>query len=121
MAKSDLERQFLEVWWRMCAYHEVEFPDPVRELQFHPTRRWRFDFAWPTVNVAVEIDGGSWIGGRHSTGLGMQQDHEKHNAAVVCGWKVLRYTGAMLRRQHDVFEEICHAMGALDHVEQSDW
>ena len=30
----------------------------VREHRFHPTRRWRFDFAWPKLLFAVKVYGG---------------------------------------------------------------
>ena len=36
---------------------------PIR----HPTRRWRFDFAWPDPMVAVEIEGGLYQSGRHQS------------------------------------------------------
>lgn len=65
---------------------------PVRELKFHPTRRWRFDFAWPDQMVAVEIEGGTWSGGRHNRGTGFESDCDKYNAAALAGWSVLRFT-----------------------------
>lgn len=65
---------------------------PIRELKFHPTRKWRFDFAWPERWLAVEIDGGTWVNGRHNRPQGMKADAEKMNAAVLAGWRVLRFT-----------------------------
>lgn len=72
-------------------------PAPTRELVFAPPRKWRLDFAWPELKVAVEIDGGTWIGGRHSTGAGLDRDYEKHNAAALMGWTVLRFSTTLLR------------------------
>lgn len=69
---------------------EFGVPAFVTEHQFHPTRRWRFDFAWPAHKVALEIDGGSGGYGRHSRPGGMRKDHEKFNTAAVMGWRVLR-------------------------------
>ena len=63
-----------------------------REYRFHPTRRWRFDFAWRVEGVAVEIEGGTYVHGRHTRGEGFAQDCEKYNAAAILGWKVLRFT-----------------------------
>lgn len=64
---------------------------PVREHRFHLTRRWRFDFAWPDIKVAVEVEGGTWGGaGRHTRGSGFMADCQKYNAATLAGWRVLR-------------------------------
>lgn len=67
-------------------------PEPVAELQFHPTRKWRFDWCWPTRMVALEVEGGIWTRGRHTRGQGYLQDIDKYNAAQLLGWKVLRTT-----------------------------
>jgi hypothetical protein len=37
---------------------------PTREYVFAPPRKWRFDFAWPDIKLAVEINGGIWNNGR---------------------------------------------------------
>ena len=66
------------------------------EYGFHPTRRWRFDFAIPTERIAIEVEGGVWSGGRHGTGSGFSADCEKYNAATIEGWSVLRYTSKTL-------------------------
>ena len=68
-----------------------------QEYRFHKVRRWRFDFAWPQLHFAVEIDGGTWNGGRHVTGAGFQADAEKMNSAVLEGWFVMRFTGTQVR------------------------
>jgi len=77
-----------------------KLPEPVRQVPVIPTRRWRFDFAWwygpPEVKVAVEVDGGSWIAGRHTRGAGFESDCEKLNEAALAGWKVLRVTPKMI-------------------------
>ncbi|MEX3555278.1 MAG: hypothetical protein VB131_01155 [Burkholderia gladioli] len=71
--------------------------EPVREYRFDASRRWRFDFCWPDVGVAVEIEGGIWSGGRHTRGSGFEADAVKYNAAAMQGWRVLRFTGGMVR------------------------
>ncbi len=71
---------------------------PVREYQFCKGRRWRFDFAFPEQMVAIEVEGGTWNGGRHTRGSGYEKDLEKYNAATALGWKVYRYTTAMVIR-----------------------
>jgi hypothetical protein len=72
-------------------------PTPERELAFHPKRRWRFDLAWPAPQLAVEIEGGTWVNGRHSRGKGFENDCEKGNEAMLAGWSLLRVTEGMIR------------------------
>ena len=62
----------------------------VKEFRYHPTRRWRFDYAIPAKKVAVEVDGGVWTGGRHINPAGYINDMEKLNTAASMGWLVLR-------------------------------
>lgn len=71
-------------------------PQPVREHRFHPTRRWRFDFAWPAHLLALEIDGATWSQGRHTRGKGYRDDCVKLNEAALLGWRVLRVTSDMV-------------------------
>ncbi len=91
MKKSKLEQTF-DHYLRLLA---SDLPKPKQEYRFHPTRRWRFDNAWPKEKIAVEIDGGQWKrgGGRHNS----DGDREKLNEAAVLGWRVLRFSGTMLR------------------------
>lgn len=66
----------------------------VREYKFDPVRKWRFDFAFVKEKVAVEIDGGVFLGakGGHTSGVGYTSNCEKGNAAVLQGWRVLHFT-----------------------------
>ena len=68
----------------------LQLPAPVLEHRFHATRRWRFDLAWTAQKIAVEIDGGGWVNGRHSRGAGIEKDSEKFNEAILLGWRVFR-------------------------------
>lgn len=71
--------------------------EPEWEYRFHPTRRWRFDLAWPAERIAIEVDGGTWVGGRHTSGAGFAKDCEKLNCATLLGWQVYRFTTTMIR------------------------
>lgn len=77
--------------------HAAGLPTPEREVRFHPKRRWRFDLAWPVPQLAVEIEGGTWVNGRHSRGKGFEQDCDKGNEAMLAGWSLLRVTEGMVR------------------------
>jgi hypothetical protein len=72
-------------------------PQPETEYRFHNTRKWRFDLAWPAQKIACEVEGGTWINGRHSRGSGFMADCEKYNEAALYGWAVLRVTGEHIR------------------------
>jgi very-short-patch-repair endonuclease len=70
---------------------------PMREVVFciHG-RKWKFDLCWQEQRVAVEVDGGTWSGGRHTRGAGFKEDCIKLNHAAREGWKVLRFTTDMV-------------------------
>jgi very-short-patch-repair endonuclease len=74
-------------------------PAPREEYEFHNSRKWRFDFAWPSARLAVEVDGGTWLpgGGRHNRARGFQADLRKLNEAALCGWTVIRADSDMVR------------------------
>ena len=75
-----------------------DMPQPETEYRFHSKRRWRFDFAWPGLMLAVEVEGGQWVNGRHNrAGAGYEGDLEKYNAAALAGWRVLRFSGDMVK------------------------
>lgn len=67
-------------------------PMPVREYKFHPDRKWRIDFAWPSHKLAIEIEGGVWTRGRHIRGKGFLNDMEKYNELARMGWCLFRFT-----------------------------
>ena len=114
MSKSTLEAAFLTWWTRLAR----DYPEPVREYRFaraavgdppHPPARpgirrrleeaglrdWRADFAWVEEGLLVEIDGGQHApgGGRHAG----DDDKHKRNDAVLLGWRVLHFSGQMLK------------------------
>jgi len=70
----------------------------VKEYRFHPTRKWRFDYAFVEHKIAIEVDGGVWINGRHNRAAGYVKDLEKFNAAAAMGWVVIKYTPEQLYR-----------------------
>lgn len=91
-AMSNLERTF-ETLWKQLGGVALD-----REHRFHEKRRWRFDFAHLPSKTAIELDGGTWSGGRHVRGKGFEQDCIKINTAVSLGWRVFRLTSTMLKK-----------------------
>jgi len=84
----------------------------MREHRFDSTRRWRFDFAWIEKMLAVECEGGTFTRGRHTRGAGFEKDCEKYNAAVLAGWRVLRFTASMID-SGDAVEKIKKALRSI--------
>lgn len=107
--RSHLADKFVDIWrvFGDCPYEMVE------EYQFHPERKWRFDFCWPCRMVAAELDGGVHTGGRHTRGKGFENDVEKLNAATSMGWVVLRFTARDLakKRQTQTVDLVRTALG----------
>lgn len=68
----------------------------VPEYYFARPRRWRFDLAYIDSMIAIEIEGGGWVHGRHVRGSGFAKDLEKYNEALCLGWRVLRVDGNMI-------------------------
>ena len=106
--------QFAAHWAMLGAanWEGEEYPTFEKEYTFdkrenrmvgysmHKSREWRFDFAWPDVLVAVEIDGGVFMpkGGRHNRGATYALDCEKLNTAIAMGWVVFRLTDREISR-----------------------
>ena len=103
-AAGDLYGVFLAVG-------QAGFPPPVPEVRFHPGRHWRFDWAWPWHEVALEREGGcfvkdkcpncSWhrttFKSRHHDRKGYEADLAKYNEAARMGWLLVRVTPPMIR------------------------
>ena len=93
-------------------------PQPSEEYQFAKDigRRWRFDFCWIPEKVAVELEGGIWIGGSHTRPVRFISDADKYNRASLDGWIVLRYTTDHLRKHSDqVVSDIKEAFAMRTH------
>ena len=85
---SRLEAKFA-LYWRGLGGPELQ-----REFVFHPTRKWRADFAHIETRTLIEIEGGIYVegGGRHNRSAGFIADAEKYLEAALAGWRVLRLT-----------------------------
>ena len=90
MSKSYLEQSLLQqIRW-------AKLPEPKTEYRAIPDRRFRFDLAYPKIRLLIEVQGGIWRKGGHSTGKGISRDYEKNNLAVQNGWRVLYFTAEMI-------------------------
>ena len=66
-------------------------------------KRWRADFAvwqfwrspgWKDVeaDILIEINGGTWVQGRHNRGSSIAAEYQKQAAASILGYRVLHCT-----------------------------
>lgn len=93
------EQAFADAW------HADPLPGVhmLTQHRFHPERKWTFDFCWPEAMLAVELEGFGSGGdiGRHQSFTGYRGDCEKYTAAVLNGWRVLRFMSAEKKNVRD--------------------
>ena len=63
-------------------------------------RRFEFDFCLPDHRILVEIQGGTYNGGRHTRGYGYDADCEKSRLAQFDNWDVIAYTGRQITKEN---------------------
>lgn len=73
-------------------------PKPTLEWKFHPKRKWQADLAWPELMIAVEIEGGVFTRGRHTSPQGFIGDMEKYNAYAVMGILLIRILPSQIEK-----------------------
>jgi len=76
-------------------------PEPALEFFFAKDdlgREWRADLAYPSEWILIEIEGGTWVRGRHSRGAGYEGDCEKYDVATLMGYRVYRFTSNQVKR-----------------------
>ena len=85
-------KQYLELLFKSL---KVE---PQREYMFHPTRKWRLDFAFPDRKIAVEYEGMAFKveKSRHTTISGFSNDCEKYNELAIAGWTLVRVNAKLI-------------------------
>lgn len=92
-------------------------PSLRREVKFHPTRRFRFDYAADPLRlkIAIELEGGTWLpeGGGHNRGAHFTKDCVKYNEAARLGWRIFRFTTDMLRE-----DPVSHLVPVRDFIRE---
>ena len=91
MSNSELEDLFAQQLdaLRLTGY--------LREYPAVNGRKFRFDFCYEDARLLIEINGGTFTKGAHSTGTGIRRDYEKNNLAQLAGWRCLMFDGEMVR------------------------
>jgi hypothetical protein len=83
------------------AMHHVGGGEGIRKrLKAAGLKDWRFDFAWPSQMLAVEVEGGAFTAGRHTRGAGFREDCIKYHHAMMLGWTVYRCEAWLVQHGH---------------------
>ena len=107
LSTSQLERKFAAAWVVRCPdlpyVEQFALPAWVEWAQQRKAqglvknaRSMVADFAWPDAQVAVEVQGATWVTGGHSTGTGIARDAAKSNLAQLNGWVLVALTAEMI-------------------------
>lgn len=94
---SELEENFGSRW--LALYPDIPF-EREHKFALEVGRQFRFDFAWPDSDggkISLEIQGGIFTKGAHSTGTGLTRDFIKGNLAAALGWRCFQFSSAMAR------------------------
>ena len=83
--------------YRFAAHHVGKGKGIRERLRAAGLKDWRFDFAWPDHMLAVEAEGGIWMEGRHTRGVGFTEDRRKYAAAQEIGWTVYSTVDSLIR------------------------
>lgn len=71
---------------------QAGLPEPEREVRLSSECAYRWDFVWHRYRLAVEINGGIWNVGGHSTGRGILRDMTKLRIATLAGYRSFQFS-----------------------------
>ena len=77
---------YQEKFLKYCEHYKL--PVPEFEWRFC-SRKWRIDIAFVSQKIAIEVQGGIWINGRHNRGKALKNEWKKLNTMAVLGWRCL--------------------------------
>lgn len=90
--KSSPQKEWLELNLQMwCNERALTLES---EYRFVPDRKFRFDWAVPSMKLAIEYEGIFSAKSRHTTHSGFTMDQDKYNRAALDGWTVIKYTAS---------------------------
>ena len=74
-------------------------PEPVRQFRLpESNRRFAYDFCFVDQRLLVEVQGSVWVAHTgHTSGAGVTRDADKLNLATMHGYRVLQFTGDMVK------------------------
>ena len=83
----------------MLILHNINIPESEYMFAKELKRKFRFDYCYTKHKLAIEIEGGIWINGRHNRASGFIKDMEKYNIACILGYRILRFTIQDLKKE----------------------
>jgi len=115
MKFSDLsarEQQFLAAWRKYgIPDSEPEWQWQHEDLRSPSGRIYKWDFAWPSICVLIEIQGV----GRHNSIRGLADDAHKQRVALAAGYVVIPITSACMGSQA-AREDVCAQVETITQV-----
>ena len=111
MEKEDRDR--IRDAFAMDVQARTDVPFVIEYRFAKPERQWRADVAWPDVQVALEIDGGTWTYGRHNRAGSILADMEKGNGYAARGWLVFHTPWDWLRnteKRAELLEQVANTV-----------
>ena len=92
---SKLEELF-EIEWQL-KYPNIQL---IPQYKVLPKRKFKIDFAHLPSKTGIEIQGGRWIKGGHTSGNGMFTDCEKSLLCAQYGWLIIPIVDKMISEEY---------------------
>lgn len=93
VAKKKMSKALTWLKWNLWYWANEHTVELKEEYYFDEEREFRFDFAFPSLMIAIEFEGGIFMDNSgHNTAKHFTKDTEKYNLAISQGWRVIRYT-----------------------------
>lgn len=73
--------------------------EPVANFKFHFDRKWELDIAFPSLKIAIELQGGYHGGVGHALQYKAENDFDKADAARRLGWTIRFFTHRQAKKQ----------------------
>jgi very-short-patch-repair endonuclease len=98
----DVDRLLRAIWDgdRRVGQRQARLPEPLHKVdgcKIIEGRKYDFDFVYPDLMVAIEVDGGTWKRTNQGRSAGhahparITHDNEKRNLARLLGWRVFQF------------------------------
>lgn len=97
---ESLEIELLQAW---SDGYGKQLGPLERQYRHNHKRKWKWDFK--IGDVLVDVQGGTFIRGGHSRGIGQDKDYEKWNDAVLMGYRPLLF-GTQAMKDPDACAEM---------------